>query len=78
MRRLARRSQRRLRAANNPCRVGNVNALEARLVLVPAGQLDDLLELARLASERLHGDPVGDALRGSAAAVRANALIEPS
>ena len=55
-----------------------MNALESRLVLVPAGELDDLLELARLASERMGSDPVGDALRGSAAAVRMSALLEPS
>lgn len=70
-------ARRRLRRANIMDRLRSMNALEDRMVLVPAGQLDDLLEVSRLASERLHGDAVGDALRGSAAAVRASSLLEP-
>jgi hypothetical protein len=48
------------------------------LVLVPARRLDDLLELARLAAERLgDSDPIASALRGSAAQVRSDAILEP-
>jgi len=47
-------------------------------VLVPAGRLDDLLELSRLASERLGIDPVGAAIKGAAAEVRACAILEPT
>ena len=49
-----------------------------RFALVPATELDDLLELARLASGRLpETDPLVMALRGSAAAVRSAAVLEP-
>lgn len=49
-----------------------------RLVLVPAAQLDDLLELARLAADRLPDpDPLRTALTGSISAVRQVATIEP-
>lgn len=49
-----------------------------RLVLVPATQLDDLLELARLGADRLpEHDPLRLSLVGSIGAVRACALPEP-
>lgn len=49
-----------------------------RLVLVPATQLDDLLELARLAVDRLpETDPLRSCLLGSVAGVRSAALSEP-
>lgn len=49
-----------------------------RQVLVPASRLDELLELARIASERLDpADALCMALRGAAADVRALAVLEP-
>lgn len=49
-----------------------------KAVIVPAGSLDDLLELARLAAERLPDtDPLVSALRGRIAQVRVEALLEP-
>lgn len=49
-----------------------------RLVLVPMTQLDDLLELARHASERLpEGDPLRWSLQGATSAVRSAATAEP-
>lgn len=49
-----------------------------RFALVPVTQLDDLVELARLASERLpETDPLATALRGAAGAVRFAAVLEP-
>jgi len=68
----------RLRTVCTRYRVNGMKALDSRLVLVPVGRLDDLLELSRLAAERLPNDPVGSALRGAAAEVRASSLIEPS
>lgn len=50
---------------------------EDRMVVVSARQLDDLLELARRASDRLSGDPVGSALSGARAEVLRSALLEP-
>ena len=47
------------------------------LVLVPASILDDLLELARLAADRIGEDPLANALRGSTAEVRCSLLMEP-
>jgi hypothetical protein len=58
--------------------VMNMNALDGRLVLVNARVLDDLLEMARLASERLpETDPLASSLRGSVAQVRLGAVMEP-
>ena len=55
-----------------------MNALDGRLVVVNARDLDDLLELARLASERLPlGDPITTSLRGACAQVRVGAVPEP-
>lgn len=49
-----------------------------RLVVVPAALLDDLLELARLAVDRLdRDDPLRSALAGSVGAVRTTATLEP-
>lgn len=49
-----------------------------RLVLVSAAQLDDLLELSRLAAERIPDpDPLRAALVGSISALRLSATIEP-
>jgi len=55
-----------------------MNALEGRLVLVSASRLDDMLELARLASDRLPAeDPIALALKGAAAQVRSEVVFEP-
>jgi len=55
-----------------------MNALDGRLVVVNARHLDDLLELSRLASERLpDGDPLATNLRGATAQVRFGAVLEP-
>lgn len=52
--------------------------LQDRLVLVPAGALDDVLELARTLADRLpHNDPMALALRGSIGQVRAEIVMEP-
>lgn len=49
-----------------------------RLVVVPAALLDDVLELARLAADRLpNPDPLRAALTGSTAAVRSAIIVEP-
>lgn len=49
-----------------------------RLVVISATQLDDLLELARLAVDRLDEiDPLRSALAGSISAVRMSATFEP-
>lgn len=53
--------------------------LADRCVAIPARDLDDLAELARLASDRLVGlDPsLAASLRGSAAQARSVAVLEP-
>ncbi len=49
-----------------------------RLVLVPAAQLDELLELARLAAERIPDpDPLRAALVGAIGAIRQAVIVEP-
>lgn len=49
-----------------------------KLVVVSAAQLDDLLELSRLAVDRIaESDPLRLALLGSISAVRLAATIEP-
>jgi hypothetical protein len=49
-----------------------------RLVVIPAAQLDDLLELSRLAADRLDDiDPLRLALIGAVGAVRLSAIVEP-
>lgn len=56
-----------------------MNATDAPLALVSAKTLDDLCELSRVAADRLpSADPLTSALRGSIAAVRASALLDPS
>lgn len=59
--------------------MGGMNALDGRMVVVPAAAVDDLAELARLAADRLEQlDPaLSGSLRGSAAQVRANTVLEP-
>lgn len=50
----------------------------AQLVVISAQQLDDLLELSRLAVDRLDEiDPLRAALLGSIGAVRMGATLEP-
>lgn len=53
--------------------------LADRCVAIPVRDLDDLAELARIASDRLEGlDPsLAVSLRGSAAQARAVAVLEP-
>lgn len=51
---------------------------DERLVIVRAKPLDDALELARLAVERLgDADPIARELRGAIAEVRSSGLMEP-
>lgn len=72
-----RRSRRCLHSANSRGMMCPMEATE-RLVLVPMTQLDDLLELARHAIERLpDGDPLRWHLLGATSAVRAAAAAEP-
>lgn len=55
-----------------------MNATDGRLVVVPAARLDDLLELARLAADRLpEHDALTTALAGAAAQVRSDSILEP-
>lgn len=69
---------RRLHPANRYVMMSTVNTSTDRFALVPAGQLDDLLELARLAVDRLpDSDPLTTALRGSAAQIRSVAVLDP-
>lgn len=50
-----------------------------RLVVVPTAALDDLLELARLAADRMEPtDALAVHLRGAAAQVATSAVREPS
>jgi hypothetical protein len=54
-----------------------------RQVLVGARSLDELIQLAEIAADRLDtGDPgmdsLRDALRGAAAEVRTHSLLEPA
>lgn len=52
-----------------------------RIVMIPARSLDDLLELARMAVDRLArlepDDPLTSALRGVIANARAGSILEP-
>ena len=56
-----------------------MNSLAARHVVVNAADLDDLTELARLASDRIEAlDPaLAASLRAVSAEVRARAVLEP-
>lgn len=73
-----RQAQVRLRTANKCVMMVAVDTSTDRFVLVPHRELDDLLELSRLAAERLPDtDPLASALRGSRAQVRSIAVLEP-
>lgn len=55
-----------------------MDTLDGRLLIVPARPLDDLLELARIAADRLPDhDPVASSIRGAVAQVRASLILEP-
>lgn len=55
-----------------------MESTQARLVVVDAKALDEVLELARLLTERLpQTDPLTLALRGAIGQCRADALLEP-
>ena len=58
-------------------KITTMNALDGRLVLVPADQLDDLLELARIATERLPDDQLSKSLKAAVSQVRLSQLVEP-
>jgi hypothetical protein len=67
-----------LRGVNSHEMMTSMENTTERLVLVPMTQLDDLLELARHAIERLpEGDPLRWSLTGSVSAVRSAATAEP-
>ena len=73
-----RTAQKCLQAANERDMMNTMYASTDRLVLVPATLLDDLLELARLAADRLpEHDSLRMSLAGSVSATRACALPEP-
>lgn len=71
------RFAKRLRCLLNGSKIGSMNALDGRLVLVPADQLDDLLELARIATDRLPDDQLSRSLRAAIGQVRLSQLVEP-
>lgn len=71
------RFAKRLRHLVKTSKMPNMNALDGRLVLVPADQLDDLLELARIATERLPDDQLSKSLRAAVSQVRLSQLVEP-
>lgn len=55
-----------------------MNTAQDGLVIVGARQLDDLLELVRLAADRLgESEPLASALLGQRAAVYQTATMEP-
>lgn len=54
-----------------------MNALQGRMVVVPAEALDDLLELTRIASDRLPDDQLSRSLRAAQAQIRVAAVVEP-
>lgn len=57
--------------------VGGMEATTDRLVMVPATPLDDLIELATRAYDRLPEDALRSALRGAIAEVRTSLVVEP-
>jgi hypothetical protein len=67
----------RLHPAWGLTKVRAMNALQGRMVVVPAEALDDLLELTRLATDRLPDDQLSRSLRASAAQIRVAAVVEP-
>lgn len=53
--------------------------LASRALIVQARSLDDLLELARRAADRLDpSDPLTHALRGAIAQTKADLVVDPS
>ena len=67
-----------LQGVAHPSMMDNMAQLQERLVVVPFGALDETLELTRLLLERLpHEDQLAIALRGAAANLRAEAVLEP-
>lgn len=75
--RVQRRSRRKcLRTVNGRGMMVDMETTD-RMVVVSARQLDDLLELAGRAADRLAGDPVGSALSGARAEVLRSATVEP-
>lgn len=66
-----------LRVSRGFAKVRVMNALQGRMVVVPADTLDDLLELTRLAAERLPDDQLAKSLRATASEVRVAAVMEP-
>lgn len=67
-----------LRTANRRAILETMNTSTERFVVVPAAQLDDLLELSRLAVDQLpDSDPLALALRGANAQVRVASVLEP-
>lgn len=71
------RFAKRLRCIAKTHKIASMNALDGRLVLVPADQLDDLLELSRIATERLPDDQLSRSLRAAISQVRLSQLVEP-
>lgn len=71
------RFAKRLRCIAVGSKITSMNALDGRLVLVPADQLDDLLELARIATERLPDDQLSKSLKAAVGQVRLSQLVEP-
>lgn len=66
-----------LRQLGEVCHTASMNTLEGRQVLVPADRLDDLLELARLAIERLPDDQLARSLKAATSDIRLSRLFEP-
>lgn len=73
----AARFAKRLRNSVRQSKIGSMYAIDGRLVLVPADQLDDLLELARIATERLPEDQLARSLRAAISQVRLSRSVEP-
>ena len=71
------RFAKRLRCMVSGSKITTMNALDGWLVLVPADQLDDLLELARIATERLPDDQLSKSLKAAVSQVRLSQLVEP-
>lgn len=72
------RKRNRLQDVDDADMVPSMESTTNRLVLVPFSALDDTLELTRALIERVpHEDPLGIALRGALANLRAEAILEP-
>lgn len=72
-----RRSRRCLQAVYSRAILTSVDTTQDRLVIVSARLLDDLLELSRIAADRIGDEPVASALNGARAQVLASALSDP-